>query len=112
MFQEKDGITAVLPFVLYDDEAVIMPVTLAAYLDESERPIAGEPLAVGGFVFRPHAYREFERKWRKMLRTAPGGALPFLHMKDLYAGKKQFERPLTARGVSGCCCRLDNEREQ
>ncbi|MEO5894897.1 MAG: DUF3800 domain-containing protein [Vicinamibacterales bacterium] len=74
-----------------------MATTLGAYFDESERTLAGEPIAVGGFVFRPAAYREFERKWRRMLRTAPGGPIPFMHMTDLYAGHGHFKRPVKDR---------------
>jgi hypothetical protein len=61
-------------------------MTLSGYFDESMRPEAGEPIAVAGYVFKPTAYKQFARTWR---RLPPQTARPF-HMTDLLGGKRQF----------------------
>ena len=65
---------------------------VVAYFDESERLKAGDPLSVGGFIFKPTDYRQFCRKWRHMLAAAPAGPLPYFHMTDLWAGRQSMAR--------------------
>jgi hypothetical protein len=63
-------------------------MALGAFFDESEADTHDDPLSVAGYVFKPRDYERFDRQWRRMLRNAPGGRLPFIHMKDLFHGQK------------------------
>ncbi len=63
-----------------------------AFFDESERLEAGEPLCVAGFVFKDVKYKQFCRRWARLLAEPfPGGrSIAAMHMKDLVPGKKAF----------------------
>jgi hypothetical protein len=63
-------------------------MALSAFFDESETEGHDDPPSVAGYVFKPREYKRFDRQWQRLLRAAPGGRLPFIHMKDLYHGQK------------------------
>lgn len=63
-------------------------MTLAGYFDESEKRFASEPLSVAGYLFKPTAYKQFVRGWRRILRSV---RVDHLHMTDLFAGEQAFD---------------------
>lgn len=62
---------------------------LQGYFDESERDGAGDPICVGGFVFKTSDYEKFQRRWRDVLRHGERKFRAF-HMTDLYAGHGEY----------------------
>jgi hypothetical protein len=66
-------------------------VVVSAYFDESEREDAGQPICVGGFMFKPSGYKAFRRYWcSNVLRFRGRRTEPF-HMTDLCAGHGVYE---------------------
>jgi hypothetical protein len=63
---------------------------LQSYFDESERDGAGDPICVGGYVFKTSDYEKFRRRWRLALRLGSHRFKGF-HMTDLYAGKGEYD---------------------
>lgn len=63
---------------------------LAGFFDESLSQRAGEPICVGGYVFKPSDYKKFGRRWREALKLG-GRRFKHFHMTDLYAGHGVYE---------------------
>jgi hypothetical protein len=60
---------------------------LAGYFDESIRTEGGEPICVGGYLFKPSGYARFCERWRReVLRLPDRRQLPHFHMTDLCSG--------------------------
>jgi hypothetical protein len=85
----EDDISAVLPFIMPGRKGVVM--ALGSFFDESVGDGCDDPLSVCGYIFKPTDYQRFARQWARMLRGAPGGSLPFIHMKEVYHGKKSCD---------------------
>lgn len=66
-------------------------LAIGGYFDESERREAGEPICVGGYLFKPAAYVKFKRQWnRTVLRHKQRGFTHF-HMTDLCCGQAEYK---------------------
>lgn len=68
-----------------------MAIVLTAYLDESYREEKQEPICVGGFLFKQAGYKKFHRYWSKHVLRCGGRRLAHFHMKDLCAGRGEYE---------------------
>jgi hypothetical protein len=62
-------------------------VVVTAYFDESVREDAGQPICVGGFMFKPSGYKSFRRYWCSNVLRFRGRRTDPFHMTDLCAGE-------------------------
>jgi hypothetical protein len=65
--------------------------SIVAYFDESEREERDEPIAVGGYFFKPSGYKSFSRYWRSNVLRHRGRHFKHFHMTDLVSGNQQYE---------------------
>lgn len=66
-------------------------MTLNGYFDESERRDKPEQICVGGYLFKPTAYRQFCRQWRRDVLMFEGRAFSAFHATDLVAGRGEYD---------------------
>jgi hypothetical protein len=66
-------------------------MTLTGYFDESERRDRPEQICVGGYLFKPTAYRQFCRQWKRTVLRFDGRSFAAFHATDLYAGRGEYE---------------------
>ena len=82
-----DGLADYFPFLFPDSRG--LAVVLAGYFDESEREEGGEPICVGGYIFKPSGYEKFRKRWtRHVLRR---DKFTHFHTTDLCAGRQEYE---------------------
>lgn len=62
---------------------------LQAYLDESEREQAADPICVAGYLFKPTPYKQFRRAWQR--HVLQRRRLRHFHMTDLFAGRGVYQ---------------------
>jgi len=90
LYAESHGLSGILPFVFPDGRGLLM--ILSGYFDESisQKEKGGEPICLAGYVFKPTGYKQFNRRWRAVLKHGSRRFSHF-HMTDLYAGHKEYE---------------------
>jgi hypothetical protein len=83
------GLGDYFPFLFQNGRGLV--VVVAAYFDESEREDAGQPICVGGFMFKPSGYKAFRRYWCSNVLRFRGRRTDPFHMTDLCAGKGVYD---------------------
>jgi hypothetical protein len=83
------GLDDLFPFILPERNGLV--AVFAGYFDESVRDQGGEPICVGGFLFKPADYKKFKRRWNKYVLWLRGRQFAHFHMTDLCAGRKEYE---------------------
>ena len=66
-------------------------VILTGLFDESERLDGGEPVCVGGYLFKASGYKQFRRSWKRYVLRFRNRRFTHFHMTDLCAGHGEYE---------------------
>lgn len=89
----RDDICDLLSVLVGRRTGLVM--TLRCFFDESERDDGQSSLCVAGYAFKPVAYKQFCRRWAKMLSSA---GVDHFHTTDLVAGHGVFRGlPISVR---------------
>src|SRR4029077_7103222 len=59
---------------------------LKAFLDRGARPDAEGVMCVAACLFKPSKYKQFVRRWERMLDDIIPGGAPFFHATDFFPG--------------------------